>query len=333
MGLSSNRPSNASPAGRPLFLMSRPRDDWAIRGRANVFAEHATASENGPDAADAQRDWDAVAAAIVAAGGDVVAVAGPDPLLTGLPYTAEAGVLGRDKDGLVFVLPNLTPPHRQGEPAVVEAFVRRLGLRTRRIGARFEGQGDVINVGGDVGPGGAPRFVCTSGTGRWARTADDAVDEYAGLLPGPSLHLGFHADPWFHGNTFLGGYRQGARVVVVVCFDALREDGADRLRAFVDSPGVGASVVAITPEQTLTYATNALQVNDTVLAPEGVPGVVVDAWRGLGLDVRFLKMPALFGKGGGAAVCLTNRLWGLSVDDLPADVRADVVMDAAVRTA
>ena len=45
---------------------------------------------------------------------------------------------------------------------------------------------------------------------------------------------------------------------------------------------------------------------------------MMNAWRGLGLTVRFLALPALFGKGGGAAVCLTNRLWGLDVDAVPA---------------
>ncbi len=306
----------ASTSNRPLFLMSRPRDDWAIRGRANVFAEHAQS----PAAKDAQRDWDAIVDAIGEAGGVVVGLEGPDPLLTGLPYTAEAGVMGRDDDGPLFVLPNLTPPHRQGETAVVEAFLQRLGVRTRRIAPRFEGQGDVIDVGGDPAAGGSRRFVCTAGAGRWARTAADAWGAYGALLPGPSLHLGFHADPWFHGNTFLGGYRKGRDVVVVVCFAALRDDGAERLRSFLeDAAGDGARIVAVTPEQTLTYATNALQVNDTVLAPDGVPDVVIDAWRGLGLTVRLLSLPALFGKGGGAAVCLTNRLWGLSVDDVPAD--------------
>ncbi|MDP2342048.1 MAG: hypothetical protein Q8O67_13910 [Deltaproteobacteria bacterium] len=295
-------------ARRPLFLMSRPRDDWAIRGRANVFAQDAIS----PAAAAAQHDWDLITAAITEAGGAVVVVDGPDPLLTGLPYTAEAGVLGFDARGPIFVLPRLTPEHRRREPEVIQPALEKLGVRTLQLpeGVRFEGQGDVV----DVGPAGAPRFVCTHGEGKWARTRADAFAHYAPLLPGEALHVGFHADPWFHGNTFLGAWRggtgKGADVVVACCFEALRDDGAARLRAFVE----GARIVELSREQTLTYATNALQVNDTVLAPTGVPDVVVDAWRGLGLTVRFLALPALFGKGGGAAVCLTNRLWGFDVD-------------------
>lgn len=287
-----------------VFLMSRPRDDWQIRGRANVFA--AALNEAGavsPSAADAQRDWQLIKDHIEDAGGRVVVVDNPDPLLTGLPYTAEAGVMGRDKQGLVFVLPQLTPPHRQREPDVVKPAIEALGVRTVAVDAAFEGQGDVIGVGA--------RFVCTSGEGRWARTSPLAYERYARFLPGKSLHLRFHADPWFHGNTFLGGYSNGDRVVVVVCPDALLDDGYGRLLRFV----APARIVNLSAEETLTYATNALQVNETVLAPAGVPDVVVDAWRGLGLTVKFLELPALFRKGGGAAVCLTNRLWGFTLED------------------
>ena len=311
---------------RPVFLVSRPRDDWAVRGRANVFAQGARVPDEN-EAPGAQRDWDLMVRAIQEAGGAVVVVDNPDPLLTGLPYTAEAGFLGADDDGPVFVLPRLTPEHRRGEPAIVAAALHRLGVRTHALpeGLRFEGQGDVI----DVGPAGARRFVCTAGLGRWARSHADAFAAYQALLPAdPSdvLHLGFHADPWFHGNTFLGAWRNGRDVVVAICFEALRDDGADRLRAFVD----GARVLPLTAAQTLTYATNALQVNHTVLAPEGVPDVVVDAWRGLGLTVRFLSLPALFGRGGGAAVCLTNRLWAL--EDRRDDDDAFVTLRAAVKT-
>lgn len=288
--------------------MSCPREDWGLRGRANVFAEHAVS----PAAHDAQRDWHAVKDAIVAAGGDVVVVDSNDAALTGLPYTAEAGVVGRDEHGPVFVLPNLTPPHRQREPDVIGPALEQRGLRLVRIDGAFEGQGDVINVGGSVEDGEA-RFVCTAGVGRWARTAATAFAQLQPLLPGPSMALSFRADPWFHGNTFLGSYRKtdfkspSTDAVIVVCSAALEANDFLRLDRFTEH----ARIVDLTKEETLTYATNALQVNDTVIAPAGVPPRVVDAWRSLDLDVRFLELPALFGRGGGAAVCLTNRLWGL----------------------
>lgn len=294
----------------PVFLVSPPRPDWTIRGRANVFAKDVPP----PTAAAARADWLTVVDAIEAAGGVCAVVDnGADLSLTGLPYCAEAGLCAVDPadHAPVFVLPNLTPPHRQREPEVIAPAVRQLGLRTISLPAdvKFEGQGDVIAVG--------DRLVCTSGVGPWARSSVGAFSHYARFLDRPALHLGFHADPWFHGNTFLGAYRNNGRVVVIVCFEALQNDGADRLRAFVE----GADIVAIDAAATLTYATNALQVRNTVLAPAGVPDVVIDAWRGLGLAVQLLELPALFRKGGGAAVCLTNRLDGVVATQVPTAMR------------
>jgi N-dimethylarginine dimethylaminohydrolase len=294
----------------PVFLVSPPRSDWTIRGRSNVFAQHAEA----PSAEAARADWQAVCAAIEAAGGVCAVVDNDvDASLTGLPFTAEAGVCGIDPDTgeRLFVLPRLTPPHRRAEPSVIGPAVRRLRFSTIELpeDCAFEGQGDVIRIG--------DRFVCTAGVGPWARTTMDALDVVVDVLPGRWLKLSFHADPWFHGNTFVGSWSRGADVVVAVCREALRDDGAALLSAFVD----GARVLSLSKDETLTYATNALQVNDTVIAPEGVPGHVVDAWRSLGLAVRLLELPALFRKGGGAAVCLTNRLDGVRVDDVPDDMR------------
>lgn len=312
MTSTSNRPENQPErraAAAPVFLMSRPRDDWQIRGRANVFAQ----GVESPSAAEAQRDWDVVKDAIEDAGGHVLHMENNEQrLLTGLPYTAEAGVLGRNEDGPLFVLANPTPPHRQAEIPFIRVFLRDLGIDTVNEGGhgpRFEGQGDVIDVGVD----GGPAFVCTWGTGPWARTERAAFDdELARFLPGPSIVINFHADPWFHGNTFLGAFKRGDDVVTVLCEDAVVAADRPALRQFL----AGTTIVTISKEQSLTYATNALQVNETVLAPTGVPDVVVAAWKKLGLQVRFLDLPALFRKGGGAAVCLTNRLHGLTLDDI-----------------
>jgi N-dimethylarginine dimethylaminohydrolase len=305
-------PTGSNP---PVFLVSPPRLDWTIRGRANVFAKDVEA----PSADAARADWWAVCTAVEAAGGVCAVVDNEsDPSLTGLPYTAEAGVCGVDPDSgdRVFVLPRLTPPHRRAEPAIIGPAVARLGLVTVELpeDSAFEGQGDVIKI--------ADRFVCTAGVGPWARTHVDSLDAVVDVLPGRWLKLAFHADPWFHGNTFLGAWSRGSDVVVAVCPEALRDDGAALLSAFVD----GARVVPLSKDETLTYATNALQVNDTVLAPAGVPGHVVDAWRSIGLAVHFLELPALFRKGGGAAVCLTNRLDGVTVDDVPAEMRLQAWM-------
>lgn len=309
---------------QPVFLMSPPRLDWHIRGAANVFSQSSGETHPTIPAGAALREWLRLADAMVEAGARIAVLPSTDdPTLTGMPYTAEAGHLGRDARGPLFLLPRVKPPHRRAEAAVIEALLTSWGLRTWTPPVLWEGQGDVL----DVGDG---RLICTSGVGSHARTAEEAYDHVAPLLPGTSLHLRFHAEPWFHGNTFLGFFHRpqqragsgGPSVVALVCDEALLPGEREHLCAFL--PDV--QLVTLTRADSLRYATNALQVGSTILAPVGVPLHVEDAWRALGLRVRHLELPVLFGRGGGAAVCMTNRL-ALSPDDVPGSSMYDAVRD------
>jgi N-dimethylarginine dimethylaminohydrolase len=317
-------------APRAVLLMSPPRPDWRVRGAANVFSQ---GQRTDVATGAALVEWLALADALTAAGAVVVVMPfdAADAHLTGLPYTAEAGFVGRarDDDGApVWLLPTMMPPHRQREPAHVARFAHACGIKTRTVPVTWEGQGDVLVV--DRTRHAPRRHVCTSGEGAHARTAATAYRHVARYLPGPSLHLRFAAEPWFHGNTFLGFfYAHGDDgivddVVCLVCDDALLTpgDGA-RLRAFL--PDV--RFVTLTRHDSLRYATNALQVGDTVVAPPGLPGHVHDVWRGLGLRVVEVGLPTLFGRGGGAAVCMTNRL-DIDVDVVPAHLRYSHQRDA-----
>jgi N-dimethylarginine dimethylaminohydrolase len=288
----------------PVFLMSPPRSDWTLKGRANFLSQ---TQGKVADPRQARADWLAVADGIEAAGGAVLVLPpDPDENLTGMPYVAEAGMLGADDDGPVFVLPNVKPPHRRGEAARIAAFVSALGVRTRAPTALWEGQGDALRVDAD-------RVVHTAGEGPAARSEPAAYDEVHRFFSAKSILLRYRAEPWFHGNTFLGFYRGRGRLVALCCTAALLPGEEAKLRAFVED----AELVVVDPAASKAYATNALQVNDTVLAPAGLPSSVHDVWRGLGLAVVELGLPALFSTGGGAAVCLTNRLDGLTSDDVP----------------
>lgn len=280
-----------------LFLMSPPRPDWRIRGSANVFSQAGSSAEVLGGGA-ALREWLALADAMTAAGATIAVLPfTDDATLTGMPYTAEAGLLGHDADGPLFMLPRVKPPHREGEAFVIAQRMASWGLRTWRPPVLWEGQGDVLDAG-------AGRRVCTSGDGPHARTSQEAFDHIAPFLPGASLHLRFHGDPWFHGNTFLGFFHGAQETLALVCEDALLPGEGARLRAFLPDM----RFVGLTAEESLSYATNALQVGRVVLAPRGVPAHVQDAWRGAGLLVQVVELPILFGRGGGAAVCMTNRL-------------------------
>ena len=285
--------------------MSPPRADWRVHGKANVFSQRESATVA---AGAALREWLALADAISAAGGHVVVLPADEPSLTGMPYTAEAGLLGVQDGQRCFLLSNVKPAHRRGEALLIERLVTSWGIRAVAVPVPWEGQGDVIDVGG--------RFVCTAGEGPQARTSIEAYAHVAPFLAGESLQLRFRADPWFHGNTFLAFFHGAREDVLVVCEDALLEGELARLRAFVPA----ARMVSISVADSLRYGTNALQVGAHIFAPQGAPSSLLALWSSLGLHVTELELPVLFGRGGGAAVCLTNRL-ALAIDDVPVHAR------------
>ncbi len=292
----------------PLFLMSPPRADWGLRGRANFKSRQAGEA----DAKAAYEEWAALADAIVAAGGEVVVMPPGGSELTGMIYTAEAGEYFRDPAGdHHFLLPRMAAAHRRAEAPHIASFVRdTLGFQTHEVRATWEAQGDAIR-----GP--HPDVVIhTYGEGPDARTTDEAYEEVASFLSPRHLQVQFRADPWFHGNTFLQFFRRDGEAVMLVCPEALMPGEYDRLKAFVE----GVALVELTREESEGYDTNALQVGTTVIAPRSFSEKARAAVQDLGLTVETLDLGELFSKGGGAPVCLTNRLWGLDVAEVPAEV-------------
>lgn len=289
----------------PTYLMSYPRPDWGLRGKQNFLSASGGAA---PSPRGAMRDWLAVASAIETAGGRVL-VMPPSPCrnLTGMPYTAEAGEFYRDSAGRpCFLLSRMAAAHRAPEPEYTAGFVQALGWHATSPEAVWEAQGDAIRVG-------PFSIVHTYGVGPAARTAKAAYDEVAAHLSARHMQLAFRADPWFHGNTFLAWFHRGNDHVILVCDDVLEADARDQLAAFAPH----ATLVDIDVAASRNYATNALQVCDTVLAPTGLPDAILGLWRELGLEVVELALPTLFRRGGGAAVCMTSRLWGLAEGELP----------------
>lgn len=296
----------------PIFLMSPPRPDWALRGRANFRSERASA----PDAHAARREWTTLADAIVAAGGDVlVCPPPPDPLLTGMIYTAEAGELAiHPDDGPVWLLPEMAVAHRRREAPHIAAFMREIGLPCARVNATWEAQGDAIRATS------WRQIVHTWGRGPAARTERAAYAAVAPRLSPEHLHLPFRADPYFHGNTFMNVYaspQADANGLLVICPDAIAPHDYARLLAFLGDPAVH----EISIDDSLGYDTNSLQVGHTVIAPTTLSAPTRRALQAIGLHVHSLDLSELFGKGGGAPVCLTNRLWRVDADDFPREAR------------
>ena len=298
----------------PVYLMSPPRADWTLKGKANFRS----ASGQATDAGQARREWASLADAIVEAGAQVlVCPPHPSQALTGLIYTAEAGELawrsatGQALEAPTFLLPRMAAAHRQAEAPWIEAFIRAaLGWRVEQPTTQaWEAQGDALRAcQGQL-------VVHTYGRGPAARTEASAYAQVASRLSERHLQVRFVADPWFHGNTFLGIYGVGADQLALVCEEALEPSQRDALRQALHAQGVGWR--AISREQSLGYDTNSLQVGQRVLASETISRPSRQALETLGLEVRTLALSELFLKGGGAPVCLTNRLWGADALTLP----------------
>ncbi|RAL21249.1 hypothetical protein DL240_14075 [Lujinxingia litoralis] len=295
---------------RPIFLMSPPTRAWQLRGRANFRSRQAGTA----DATRARAEWSRLADAIVEAGGEVVVMPPESDALTGLIYTAESGELFRDDQSqLRFLLPHMASPHRQPEAALIKRFIEAtLQLPTHQVQHTWEAQGDAIRAAhGD-------QIIHTYGVGPDQRTSQAAYLEVAPRLSPQHLQLGFKADPWFHGNTFLQFFRRRSDAIGLVCPEALLDGELERLLAFV---GPDLPLVEISVEESLGYDTNALQVCNTILAPSTFSDTARQVAARLDLTVQTLALDELFTKGGGAPVCLTNRLWGLDLAELPERVR------------
>lgn len=301
---------------KPIFVMSPPRHDWQLKGRANSRSNQARVVN--PHAA--RREWAELADAIVAAGGDVV-VLPPDPVrnLTGMIYTAEAGEYYRSDDGSHrYLLSKMAVEHRKAEASWIGGFMQGLGFKTRQLAVTWEAQGDAIRdrQGG---------VVHTFGSGRYRRTEARAYGKVSPLLSQRHIQLHFHADPWFHGNTFLAifaGPERPARLgensghsqqIVITNPGALLPGEFDRLKRFTPN----ARFVELTPQECFEGDTNAIQVNDTIIAASTLSAKSQEALRACELDIVKLKLDELFGKGGGAPACLTNRLWHVEASHFP----------------
>ena len=286
---------------KPIYLMSPPRSDWTLKGKANFRSIQA----GEVNAADAQREWASLADAIVASGGEVLVVP-PDPQrnLTGMVYTAEAGEFYVDANhGPSFILPNMSAGHRRKESAWIGGFFAGLGMHIETIGATWEAQGDALRC-----PSG---IIHTYGEGRFARSEKAAYKEVAPRLSDAHIQLKFKADPWFHGNTFLNVYTHEGRSGALVCEEAVED--FSKLTAFLGE----SKIVKVSAQESMNYDTNSLQVNDRVIASSTISKKAIGLFEELGLDVELLSLVELFTKGGGAPVCLTNRLWHCDPSHLP----------------
>ena len=310
--------------------MSPPKKTWRLVGRANFRSARAAATqdERDPhlveaDAHKARQEWTSLVETIRKAGGEVL-VLPPHPSrdLTGLIYTAEAGTFVQPMGAMPhLLLPLMKPPHRRPEATWIAQVA---AIHYRWIASKYptsefwEAQGDLLYLDPHTA-------IMTYGEGEYARTTSEGLRVHASGLADESIFLKFKANPWFHGNTFINVYHHATDPsirLVMLASDALFPHEEQCLRRWLaaqdDRAQTRTSIFTISKEESLAYATNALQVGRTIIAPAGVPARCKQMWREtLGLDVIELDLEQLFLRGGGAPVCLTCKLLGLSPEQAP----------------
>lgn len=285
---------------RELFLMSPPGVEWQLRGRANFRSDAA----NQVDAKAAFEEWYCLAQEIEKAGGRVV-VLPSDESMTGLPYCAEAGD-SRAPEGEDprprFLLPRMWAPHRKREIERWRPFVTRLGFRTVDGDAgHWEGQGDVATF----------RDQCLLFFG--GRTDAEGLAAIRSHFPADALTIEVK-QPAFHGNVAL--LCVDACDCIVVCPDLLVGDSMQKLESRFGAD----ALLPISIDEAKGYATNALPVGSTLIAPTVAPQRVLDALAARGMSIVTLPMRELCEKAGGASRCLVCRVPASTAALLASDV-------------
>jgi N-dimethylarginine dimethylaminohydrolase len=270
-----------------FYFMSPPSRGWALRGRANFRSREAPQV----DAARARMEWLALAEAIEARGGTVIALEPPSDELTGMPYAAECGhvVASANNAGPpTFLLPRMAAPHRRAEREHWDKLAIAMGMRVVDPGrGTWEAQGDVAEFEGVT-------LLFFGG-----RTDREGMEAAAAYFPGEVVPLEIR-EPAFHGNMALLPLPAAGRMLV--CPDVFVGDGVDRLKArFGEEP-----LLFVTEAEIRFYATNGLPVGDTLLAPSLIPDRVRGLVEQSGMRVEPLTMSELCEKAGGASRCLVS---------------------------
>jgi N-dimethylarginine dimethylaminohydrolase len=288
-----------------VYFMSPPSRGWALRGRANFRSREAAPV----DALVARREWLALAEAIVARGGTVIALRPPSDELSGMPYAAECGHIVAGDAGPIFVLPRMASPHRRGERDAWSSLAAAMGLATVDPGVgTWEAQGDVAEADGAT-------LLFYGG-----RTDRAGMDAAAAHFRGEVIRLEIR-EPAFHGNMALLPLPAAGKLLV--CPGVIVGDGMKMLTERFGEDRLG----LVTEDEVRAYATNGLPIGNTWLAPSVVPDRVKRLIEGWGMEVVSLPMAELCEKAGGASRCLVMHA---RVDDafaarIPEPCRLDQV--------
>lgn len=289
-----------------VFLMSPPNRRFHVAHNANQYS----IDTESVSPQEALKEWISVADMLTEYGATVVVMLPePDALeLCDLTYTADIGMwFNRFK---VFGLSKMCAAHRRKEKEFVENFFeQKLGLRTLRVSAPWEGSSCVRMLGDQPIFGIGPRM---------AERAIDEVKAYLGASDGYHYALRMR-EPFFHLDTFCTTLVQGECKILVLHPEAITQPSFRDFGIIMTDATYrfGYKMVYIAESDALQFATNVRMMYDTrlerpvVVAPDGVSVAYAHCMAEAspkGMTIKRVSLPNLFNGGGGAIGCLTNDL-------------------------
>jgi len=292
--------------GDPLF--------FSVKGGANPHTRNALGLRKTVDAERARRQWHMMARTLRALGAEVLVVE-PHQDLPGLVYPANAGFLfpleNTPAEKKAFYLANLLPT-RAAEQPVYRKVIESLGLVTKTLEARFEGEADFFPAGPYMifthGKLERQRFVPTIGLPPWRRvygfrSDERAVEELQRIVgPKPILSLELSDEAYYHGDTVLCSF--GPRREYLLAYtDGLTGESCERLRK-----AFGPELVTLDSNDAAHYAANSFQIrsggNCTLVLPSGVSQSTLAQIRERGVEPTLVEVSEFLAKGGGSIKCM-----------------------------
>lgn len=309
---------------------------FSVRSAANPHTRIALGTKKRVDPELARQQWHSMARGLISHGCEVLVI-DPDQELTGLVYPANAGFLyppdtpppkpqGFDHSKL-FYLANLLPT-RAGERPVYQRFIRSIGLETRDLEARFEGEADFFPASRYMiftyGRIERQRFVPRLGIPPWKRiygfrSEGRALKELEAIVSDrPILALELCQEAYYHGDTLLCSFGP-EREFLMVYMDGLTAESRSRLTL-----AFGSDLVPLSADDAALYAANSFQTDFEgrlyLFMPEGVSQSLIKAVRARGVEPITSDVSEFLAKGGGSVKCMILDLGQTA--DLPSDPAA-----------
>ena len=321
-----------------LVLMGNPTHFSIVSG-ANPHTRTAWGRRKRVNPEAAIQQWHTFAQTLDQYGVRVLVVP-PDPVLTGLVYPANAGLLFPLDEAApiaskVFYLANLLPS-RAGEQPIYANFLERCGFQPRTLKARFEGEADFFPAAGrylfTYGQVKTQRFRLRFGLPPYERVYGfrseiGALEELQPIVGDTQVvPLELRNEAYYHGDTVLCAFGP-QRQFLLAYLDGLMPTAVAQLQSVFQS-----DLIPLSTQDAALYAANSFTLTQNgasyLFMPAGVSDTLQAQIRQRGVEPVLIDVGEFLRKGGGAVKCMiadlgSNDETGLSPEQLAFQAERD----------